>query len=234
MPVAWSVITESMLIGTSRSSSTPGTRRPASRARHSASCSELIVMIRPSTRPRWSMSIAAASRCGSPPVLTRWSVKPCGRSSASAALKTFECIGLVMSLMMKPTVIVVRRRMFWARGSGWKPIRSITTRTFSSVTGRTVAGALSARETVPTETPAASATSRMVTVFSGFSNGEFIDRAGRISARVHFPEHRSYPNQVSKIPAFLRIRRRFTDLPAAPEAEFAGPWPRRCRCAAGP
>ena len=34
---------------------------------------QLMVMIRPSTRPRWSMSIAAASRCGSPPVLTRWS-----------------------------------------------------------------------------------------------------------------------------------------------------------------
>ena len=123
--------------------------------------------------------MAAASRSGSPPVLIRWSVKPCGLSSASAALKTLECIGLVMSLMMKPTIIVVRRRMFCARGSGWKPIRSMTARTFSSVTGRTVAGALSARETVPTETPAATATSRMVTVLPGLSNGEFIDRASR-------------------------------------------------------
>ena len=112
-----------------------------------------------------------------------------------------------MSLMMKPTVIVVRRRMFWARGSGWKPMRSITARTFSSVTGRTVAGALSARETVPTETPAASATSRMVTVFSGFSKGEFIDQAGRISAGPTPPAHDPSPNWLTKSQHFCGYRR---------------------------
>ena len=38
----------------------------------------------------------------------------------------------------------------------------MTARTFSSVTGRTVDGALIVRETVPTETPATSATSLIV------------------------------------------------------------------------
>jgi hypothetical protein len=75
---------------------------------------------------------------------------------------------------MKPTVIVVRRRMFWARGSGRKAMRSTTARTFWSVAGRTLAGALRTRETVPTETSAASATSRMVIALPGFAKGEFI------------------------------------------------------------
>ena len=64
---------------------------------------------------------------------------------------------------MKPMVSVFRRRMFWARASGWKPSSWMAARTFSRVTARTVSGALRLRETVPTETPEAAATSLMVT-----------------------------------------------------------------------
>src|SRR6516162_7716321 len=67
-----------------------------------------------------------------------------------------------MSLLMKPTARVLRRRMPWARGSGLKPRRSIAAWTFSRVARRTVSGAFRERETVPTETPAARATSRIV------------------------------------------------------------------------
>src|SRR6516162_6173924 len=67
-----------------------------------------------------------------------------------------------MSLLMKPTARVLRRRMPWARGSGLKPRRSIAAWTFSRVARRTVSGAFRERETVPTDTPAARATSRIV------------------------------------------------------------------------
>src|SRR5258708_278724 len=67
-----------------------------------------------------------------------------------------------MSLLMKPTAMVLRRRMPWARGSGLKPRVAMAAWTFSRVARRTVAGALSERETVPTETPAVRATSRIV------------------------------------------------------------------------
>src|SRR4051812_39723096 len=71
-----------------------------------------------------------------------------------------------MSSMTKPTVMVLRRRMFWARESGWKPSDWIAARTLPRVPGRTVSGALRLRETVPTDTPETRATSRMVAGFS--------------------------------------------------------------------
>src|SRR5258707_14400382 len=67
-----------------------------------------------------------------------------------------------MSLLMKPTAIVLRRRMPWARGSGLKPRVAMAAWTFSRVARRTVPGAFRERETVPTETPAVRATSRIV------------------------------------------------------------------------
>ena len=67
-----------------------------------------------------------------------------------------------MSSTTKPMVIVLRRRMFCARLSGWKPSEVIAARTLASVTGRTESGAFRLRETVPTETPAVLATSLIV------------------------------------------------------------------------
>ncbi|MER8460037.1 hypothetical protein NKH24_28860 [Mesorhizobium sp. M1300] len=67
-----------------------------------------------------------------------------------------------MSSMTKPTVMVFRRRMFWARESGWKPSDWIAARTFPNVSGLTVSGAFKLRETVPTDTPETRATSRIV------------------------------------------------------------------------
>jgi len=61
--------------------------------------------------------------------------------------------------------MVLRRRMFCARKSGWNPSDWIASLTLPKVLGRTVSGAFRVRETVPTETPEALATSRIVAGF---------------------------------------------------------------------
>jgi len=69
---------------------------------------------------------------------------------------------MLMSRMMQPTVREARLRIDCATALGWKPSCWIAFSTFARISGVTEACPFSTRETDPSETPAALATSRMV------------------------------------------------------------------------
>ena len=135
MPVAWSVMTKSIAIGSSRSRSTPGTLDCTEAAggivllavdRHDQAVnpSALHVFDRLGFAPRLATGVDQVQGVTAFAELGLRRLEHCG----------VERIGDVVDDEADGNVL--RRRMFWARGSGWKPSRSITVLELFEVTGR--------------------------------------------------------------------------------------------------